>query len=52
MESKYEHFIWAEDDHGERYVCYFDDNREHNHKYEKLSKEDKSQCRPVEFPWN
>lgn len=52
MKKQYEHFIWTEDDGGERYVCVFDDDKEHEHKYEKLSKEEKSHCKAVEFPWN
>jgi len=54
MKRQFEHYVWTEDDRGKRYVCVFDDEKEHDHdhKYEKLSKEEKSHCKPVEFPWN
>ena len=47
-----EQYVWAEDDRGERYICVFDDEKKHGHKFEKLSDEEKARCRPVEFPWN
>lgn len=52
MKSQYEHYVWAEDDTGEKYVCVFDDDEEHDHKYEDLTEEEKTHCKPVEFPWN
>ncbi|MDJ0622356.1 MAG: hypothetical protein QNJ17_05295 [Desulfocapsaceae bacterium] len=47
-----EQYVWAEDESGERYICVFDDNKEHDHNFEKLSNDEKSHCRPIEFPWN
>ena len=52
MKSKYEKTVFVEDNKGKRYVCYFNDEKEHSHKLEKLDDNERSYCKPIEFPWN
>ncbi len=43
---------FVQDNDGERYVCEFDDEKFHSHDYDQLNDEEKTRCRPIEFPWN
>ncbi len=51
MESQHDK-TFVQDNDGDRYVCEFDDDKLHSHEYEELNDEEKSHCRPIEFPWN
>ncbi len=51
MESQHQK-TFVQDSDGERYVCEFNDENKHSHDYEKLNDEEKSHCKPIEFPWN